>query len=334
MIRINYKSALKNKRENKYSTWGYFRKTNFDEVGDYAGQRLRADKIFKPYLHNPPKFKSEDNFFAMGSCFAREIEERLSKKGLNFLSEKYSFLKNEHINPYHSSNSPHKTYLTKYSLFSIYNAFSWSVEDPLPYPKEAFHEINGLFYDPQQHLTLELVNLDKSIQRRLMIDKFISTFINADVIILTFGISEMWYDNLIQRYLNIAPDPRCAKKDPNRFEYRIPSFAEVIDTLDSLHALITKYSIKTPNIICTVSPVSLGSTFSNNDVVVGNCFSKSLNRVACEYWVTKYKNVYYFPSYEIVTWSDRNSAFQEDMRHPTREIVAEIVDYFQDNFLT
>ena len=101
----------------------------------------------------------------------------------------------------------------------------------------------------------------------------------------------MWYDNLIQRYLNIAPDPRYAKKDPNRFEYRIPSFAEVTDTLDSLHELISKYSIKTPNIICTVSPVSLGSTFSNNDVVVGNCFSKSLNRVACEYWVTKYKNV-------------------------------------------
>ena len=80
-----------------------------------------------------------------------------------------------------------------------------------------------------------------------------------------------------------------------------------------------------PNIIVTVSPVSLAATFRPDDVLVANTYSKSVQRAAVEAFVMTH-DAYYFPSYEYVTLTDRKFAWADrDFRHVRQETVDRIM---------
>jgi hypothetical protein len=80
------------------------------------------------------------------------------------------------------------------------------------------------------------------------------------------------------------------------------------------------------HILLTVSPVPLLATFTGRDVVIANTFSKSVLRTVAEEWAADKVNVNYFPSYEIVCNSQRDVAWQDDLRHVKAEAVNSIMD--------
>ncbi|WP_203531257.1 GSCFA domain-containing protein [Pseudoroseicyclus tamaricis] len=71
----------------------------------------------------------------------------------------------------------------------------------------------------------------------------------------------------------------------------------------------------------TVSPVPMVRSFTGQDVLEANSYSKSLLRVAAEMARERLAFVDYFPSYESVTLTDRSRAYGPDRIHPTAEIV-------------
>src|SRR5262249_48174735 len=73
-------------------------------------------------------------------------------------------------------------------------------------------------------------------------------------------------------------------------------------------------------------------TFSPEDVVIANTYSKSLLRAVAQEWAARHKNVHYFPSYEIVQNSDRTLTWEEDLRHVKGEVVWHIMDLFLRNY--
>ncbi|MCH6255229.1 GSCFA domain-containing protein [Puniceicoccaceae bacterium K14] len=330
---ISYEEALRNRKQNKYSHWGYYKKTDFEDTsGLYAGQRLRANKLFEPKLFDAVKLPRDGNFFAMGSCFAREVEYALIQKGVEFLSVPTVF-RNEDPNPLSGSSSPANTFVTKYNVFSVLNAFRWAFEDPSPYPQNALIKTSeGTYVDLHSHTTLSDLPLNSAIERRCKVDAYVRRAMEADVVILTFGFCELWWDREIEAYLNIPPNGRIAKTYPGRFTFRLPEFEELVSALDELHGLFAEHGKPGVQIVCTVSPVSLSNTFRKEDVVIANCFSKSLNRVGVEYWKNKYDNVHYFPSYEIVTCSEVATAWKDDRRHPSDEVIASVVKSFEANY--
>lgn len=124
-----------------------------------------------------------------------------------------------------------------------------------------------------------------------------------------------------------------ARAHPGRFAFRLPEIDELQLALDEIGLLFVKYGKAGIQIVCTVSPVALGDTFRAQDVGVANCYSKALNRVAVEKWVSENENVHYFPNYEMVTSSDPRVAWEEDMRHPSKKMVARVVEAFEQGFL-
>jgi len=331
---LSYEEALRNRKSNPVSQWGYYKKTDFsDASGSYAGQRLRAQSLFEPKIFDEVSLPRDGKFFAMGSCFAREIEKALMRKGVLFLSGPDVFA-DEEPNPRSGSGAPSSTYVTKYHAFSILNAFRWAFEDPVPYPEAALVRASGEEYvDLHSHTTLKYLPIQYALERREKVDAYVCRAKEADVVILTLGLCELWWDKEVEAYLNVAPDGRMAKNYPGRFTFRLPDIEELFAAFDEIHRLLEKHGKEGVQIVCTVSPVSLSDTFRMDDVVVANCYSKSLNRVAVEYVKNKYENVHYFPSYEIVTCSDPNSAWQEDRRHPSREVVSHIMDLFDRSFM-
>jgi tetratricopeptide (TPR) repeat protein len=79
-------------------------------------------------------------------------------------------------------------------------------------------------------------------------------------------------------------------------------------------------------VIFTVSPVPLSATFTEADVAVANCYSKSVLRAAVEALVSEFDHIEYFPSYESVTLSERAVAFTEDQIHISPLLVRFNVD--------
>ena len=68
--------------------------------------------------------------------------------------------------------------------------------------------------------------------------------------------------------------------------------------------------------LISVSPVPLKNvTFTGQDALTANTYSKSALRAASEEFVAGHEDVDYFPSYKIVTLTDRSAAFVEDNMH-------------------
>jgi tetratricopeptide (TPR) repeat protein len=78
--------------------------------------------------------------------------------------------------------------------------------------------------------------------------------------------------------------------------------------------------------ILSVSPVPFKATYSGQDAIVANTYSKSVLRAAAEEFVEAHDNVDYFPSFEMVTLSDRKAAYCDDNIHVQPAMVNRIME--------
>ena len=94
-----------------------------------------------------------------------------------------------------------------------------------------------------------------------------------------------------------------------------------MDYLRRTLALFKTYCRSDQKILLTVSPVALFTTFTQQDVLIANCYSKSALRAAAEAVVVENDHVDYFPAYESVTLSDRELAWEDNLHHPHQGII-------------
>jgi hypothetical protein len=83
-------------------------------------------------------------------------------------------------------------------------------------------------------------------------------------------------------------------------------------------------------VLLTVSPVPLGTTFTEDDSVTANEFSKAVLRVTAER-LSQRPEVDYFPSYEIVR-SGGLSAYLPDQVHVKNEVVERVTAYMLQSY--
>jgi len=149
---------------------------------------------------------------------------------------------------------------------------------------------------------------------------------DADVVIITLGYVETWYDTKLGIYLNTSPPQPLIKAEPDRFTFRVLSYEDVLGALHDVHALLVKHRTKPLKMLVTVSPVPLLSTFRDMDVLVANAYSKSVQRAAIDAFIRDAEGVDYFPSYEFVILSNPDVAWSRgDYRHVSPDLVARIM---------
>lgn len=264
---------------------------------------------------------AQDSIFAIGSCFARNLEGALHSAGMNVLSRKPD------LGPIGEAVGAASNFLNKYTAPSILNDLRWALErDSFPGEEIIYPVGEGIYCDPQLGLVRLPYEMDQILEmRRRYLDKM-AQVAQADVVIVTLGYVEAWYDRELELYLNIAPPPRLCQTMPERFEFRVLGFADVLQALEDIHALLTRHRRKPLKMLLTVSPVPLVSTFRDVDVMVANAYSKSVQRAAAETFVAGKPDVDYFPSYEAVTLSNPTICWARgDYRHVSPDIVARIM---------
>jgi hypothetical protein len=149
---------------------------------------------------------------------------------------------------------------------------------------------------------------------------------NATVMLITYGLSEIWKSINGGIVLNNVPLGKAVRS----FSSYFPAITEVVKIIRKTVDVIKGYVGGDIPIIFTLSPVPLKRTASNMSIREANNLSKSILLVAIREVCSTMEGVHYFPSYEIIqALNETDSVWQNDGRHVT----AYAVNYVAHKFM-
>lgn len=323
--------ALKTSMRNKYRDFNV--KHGKANSGGYRRQQSGLC-----FVNHVPKFtlSRKSQIYTVGSCFAREVESALNKLGVSLTSDGMGiparFLNPNHVElakdvKKHGESFTTRTPINRYSTHSITYDFERVFESQNLF-EQSIYKIGDSdeFWDPQIK-NIKRGNLDQTREVRTLLDKIISSAKLADAIIVTLGMTETWFDSETGAILPIPPQPLIVKNNPHRFRFFNTTYQEVVENLEKFLSLVSTHIGKETKIIITTSPIPLGTTFTDKDVIVANSRSKSVLCAAAQAFAAKHELVDYFPSYEMVV----NSPIEiwvDDGVHVKVEYVEQIMERF------
>jgi hypothetical protein len=326
---ITTPEALRNYQANEARTWYKDSVDANDPAGKYAFQRLRKT-WFKPEINPKFKLRRDDRFYAIGSCFARGLENALLQHQMTVESAAAEFTRLQPANKEVSGLG----FTNKYNSYSILNELRWALDPDADFPRESIVQLTETTWDdPHTTPTLEFANLQETLERRSLMQAVTKRIENCRAVILTLGLAEVWRDVKADVFINRTPIPSLFKTEPDRYEFHLSGFADNLANLEAIHELLTRYGHPDVHIVVTVSPIPLMNTFSTMDIVVANAWAKSLLRAVAQEWATSHSNVDYFPSYEIIQSSDRAATWETDLRHVTGAGAQHVMGVFLQNYL-
>jgi hypothetical protein len=264
-----------------------------------------SDFILKGWMPAQPFVDHKTNIVAFGSCFAANIGRYLTSMGFDVATQREG-----------------SAYIQRISdglvnVHAICQQFEWAWENRVP-QVELWHGWKAEEYGYDEEVRLATKKL----------------FDEADVFILTFGLSEIWYDEPTgEIFWRAVPQD---KFDASRHKFRVATFEETIGQMRRIRELIRKNNPRA-KIVFTLSPVGLAATFRPVSCITANSVSKALLRSAID---ELYREVhdedpdfFYFPSYEVVT-AGFNNPFSSDLRHPAVHVLNCNMKAFERYFCT
>ena len=243
-----------------------------------------------------------DKILLIGSCFSEEI-------GNKMIDLKFDI-----------SQNPNGIL---YNPESIAIALLSYINDK-PFDDKNLFELNGIWHSWKHHSIFSGVNKEEVLEEintsRLCAHAFLK---EAKFVIITLGTA--FHYQLKNNNENVA---NCHKAPSDFFIKKLLSIEEIkTDLLNAVSALeIFNPGLK---IIFTVSPVK-----HVRDGVVENNHSKARLIEVSHFLCEKKQNVFYFPSYELVTDVLRDYRFyKKDLVHPNETANDYVFEKFCDSFL-
>jgi len=321
--------AFRRAGENPHYRWG--------SVTAEAGEHGVGGRCFLPTLFPKFKISKSEPAFAIGSCFAQEVQMALVGQGFSFVSiiadapvEDY-FMQDvddtwRHFWPLH--------FFHRYNVPSMLHEVRRLLRDDSPLNGDALlfpnkrQEITDFHY----HSHFPLATISQAIERRRFIRKRLLGLKNCRMMVITLGLTEAWLDQESNLYLNITPTYWMVEENPERFVFVVLDACEI---REGLEALITEVRSCAPamKFVITVSPIPLEGTFAPNDIVVSTNHSKASLITAAREIAYSDPDVDYFPSYEMVFMSARDNVWTEDQRHVRPEFVEQIMQHFSHSYI-
>lgn len=270
-----------------------------------------------------------------GSCFAQHIARHMSNSGFNYLVS-------EPGNPLLSDTIRKEQ---NYGLFSARYGNIYTARQLLQLFRRAFgllepvesyweHE-DGSFRDPFRPTTQVggYPTVDELLEdRKLHLSKVREMFSEVDVFVFTLGLTECWRRKDDGVVFPICPGVEGGTFDPEVYEFYNQS---VFDIISDLKEFIGLLRLKNPSVkvLFTVSPVPLMATAEQGQhVLTATTYSKSVLRVAADEVVRQSNDVFYFPSYEIITGNfNRGSYYGDDLRSVVEDGVNHVMRVFFNN---
>ncbi len=265
-----------------------------------------VDAVLRGWRPEAPIITGDTQITAFGSCFAENISNWLAARNFRVLTK---------------DEARKRAYVVSMgegmvNSFVIRQQFEWAWE-------------NKVFEQPLWHgYKAEDFGYDEEVRLETK-----AIFDATEVFILTFGLSEVWYDeptgNVFWRTI-----PKDVY-DPERHKFRVSTVGENLANMRAIHDLIRTHR-PDAKMIFTLSPVPLIATFREVSCISANSVSKSVLRVALDELMREKKDeghLYYWPSYEFITDVFRQP-LGSDNRHPSRHTLSFIMTLFEHVWCT
>lgn len=261
---------------------------------------LQMDAVGQGWMPSQPIIFPDSRVVAVGSCFAGYFILWLADHGFNTKIQQ----------------SPYNALLRFGSEFEnvavIAQQFRW-----------AFGELD--------EISLSWIDKNKTFfeateERRQLVK---DTLLNTDVLLITLGLSEVWYDRQ-----SGEPMWRAITSDqfnPEQHVFKVESMEQTLHWLNTIERLRDQY-MPHMKIIFTLSPVRFSATFRTVSAFTANNASKAILRAALDEFLRAHsqklnQNLFYFPSYEFVMEYFIDS-FEQDNRHVLATVVTHVINYF------
>jgi hypothetical protein len=274
---------------------------------------LTVDHLIENFTNTKTIVDKNTKVSSIGSCFAEEILLWMKENNYNVLQPEWGMVYN-----------PRNIRLI--------------IEGALEYknfnPKERFWNFgDGDIRTPYVKSSIELspYRLGKTIdeaynKEKELFQKFADVLLNVETLIITLGQTEYWASEKSYPFY-AAPWTGIKGGSENHRPYNL-SHQEVKVELDLIINLLKKHNPNI-NVLISVSPVPLvASVQKGYSAYIAAGKAKSTLHSATLETVDSYDNVFYMPSYEVVT-SRPQSTFKEDGRHVLKSTVATIMNTFK-----
>ncbi len=262
--------------------------------------KLQTKVEITPYTE---KISYKSNIITIGSCFAERIGAEMARSKFQVSVNPMGTL----FNPLSIAAAIDR--LTKVELITEEDMIRGNGAEPAWYNFD-FH--SSLFKESAAESACSINHVIREASQALL---------HADWVVITLGTA--WTYELISSGKVVA---NCHKRPMREFNRRRLSVCEISESLST----IVEGALKDKNIIFTVSPIR-----HIGDGLTENSLSKATLRLSIEELTTRFKNVQYFPSYEILIDELRDYRFYErDMVHVAPIAVEYIWERFMDTSLS
>jgi len=276
------------------------------------GIRKKCRRLSRPLSETPityemePFISKDTSVFVIGSCFAQVVQKWLLKNSYNvFHQTKYE--------------------LVWYNTYSIMAEFQRVVGEWMQSSDDVWQLKDGRWQDPYRR------NVFADSKQELLddiscLDVVLSSGITeADVVIVTLGLTEVYLRKNNKAICCYSKEAKGCRQVATDYEWNAANVHDMVSYLRGINRDI--------QIILTVSPVAMFSTFRGIDHVIANIASKSILRAVTDHVVGTYENVHYFHSYELIMNGNREDVLAKDGRHISTNYVTGIMEEFERMFV-
>lgn len=247
---------------------------------------------------------NETKIATAGSCFAQHIARHLTSAGFNYLvTETGHPILPESVKRDYNYGLFSARYGNIYTAAQLTQLLERAYGEFLPI-EEDWQLVNGRWVDAFRPNIVKngfLTRDELREDRAFHLSSVRKIFENAEVFIFTLGLTEAWRSREDGAVFPICPGVNGGSFDELKHEFVNFSCQEIVHQLETFIKKVRSVSNTGCKFVITVSPVPLMATASDQHVLVATSLSKAILRVAADIICKKFENVFYFPSYEIIT---------------------------------
>lgn len=244
----------------------------------------------------------QTNLLLLGSCFAENIGKRLKEDKFRVNTNPFGVL---------------------YNPSSIKQAIEILLSEK-KFEKKDLFEYKGFFHSFSHHSSFSQNNIEATLENinKSRIEAS-QNLLDTNILLITFGTSYVFKNKSTNHIVG-----NCHKLPANNFQHYRLSVSEIVSEWSNLIECLKNIN-KDIRLLLTVSPIRHWKNGAH-----GNQLSKATLLLAIDELANKYpKDIFYFPSYELVLDELRDYRFYaEDMLHPNNSAIEYIWNRFCQTF--
>jgi len=286
----------------------------------------------EPFAQSHRIMSKDTPIGSAGSCFAFEIAKVLQQENFNYVvTERADDPRAGIIVDGYKAGDKYAKFSANYGI--LFNTPSFKQLAEKAFQVKEFTKYS-LLYSSTYYVDPYRENVFFKTQKAFIndypkhIEAVRQSLMQCEVFIVTLGLNECWQFR----------DGTAISRNPKEglyelLQHKVLTVQENVDNIQRFYDIVKQHNPKF-KLIISLSPIPFLATgrAETHHVITANSHSKAVLRVAADELVANNEDMYYLPSYELVTECSE-APWGPDLRHVTSETVKRVITMFKHMFV-